>query len=97
MWQRIRTLIVKELLAVWRDPKSRMILIVPPLIQMLVFSFAATQEVKNVRDRGAEPRLRAPARATWWRGSRARRTSPRSTTCDDEDRDRARRSTRAAC
>ena len=49
MWQRIRTLIVKEFLAVWRDPKSRAILIVPPLVEMLVFSFAATQEVKNVR------------------------------------------------
>ena len=49
MWQRIRTLIVKEFLAVWRDPKSRMILIVPPLIELLVFSFAATQEVKDVR------------------------------------------------
>jgi ABC-2 type transport system permease protein len=49
MWQRIRSLIVKELLAVLRDPKSRFILIVPPLFQMLIFSFAATQEVKNVR------------------------------------------------
>lgn len=49
MWQRVRTLVVKELLAVWRDRKSRMILIVPPLVQMLVFTFAATQEVKNVR------------------------------------------------
>jgi ABC-2 type transport system permease protein len=48
MWQRIRTLIIKELLAVWRDPKSRIILFVPPLIQMLIFTFAATQEVKNV-------------------------------------------------
>jgi len=49
MWQRIRTLIIKELLAIWRDPHSRLILIIPPTIQMLVFSFAATQEVKNVR------------------------------------------------
>ncbi len=49
MWQRIRSLIVKELLAVLRDPKGRYILIVPPIIQMLVFSVAATQEVKNVR------------------------------------------------
>jgi ABC-2 type transport system permease protein len=45
---RIRSLIVKELLAVWRDKKSRIILIVPPLIQMVIFSFAATQEVKDV-------------------------------------------------
>jgi len=48
MIERIRCLIVKELLAVWRDARSRIILIVPPLIQMFVFTFAATQEVKNV-------------------------------------------------
>ena len=48
MLGRIRSLIVKELLAILRDPKSRIILIAPPLVQMLVFTFAATQEVKNV-------------------------------------------------
>ena len=66
MWQRIRSLIVKELLAVWRDPKGRFILIVPPMIQMLVFSFAATQEVKNVRiavlERGLRHRRARPGR-----------------------------------
>src|SRR5262249_2171145 len=49
MGQRILTLIVKELLAAWRDPRGRFILIGPPMIQLLVFTFAATQEVKNVR------------------------------------------------
>ncbi len=48
MFQRIRFLVIKELLAVWRDPRSRTILIVPPIIQMLVFTFAATQEVRDV-------------------------------------------------
>src|SRR3954471_18546156 len=48
-WRRISVLIVKEMLAVFRDPKSRFVLVVPPLVQMIVFSFAATQEVKNVR------------------------------------------------
>ena len=48
MWQRIRSLIIKELLAVLRDPRGRYILIVPPIVQMLIFSVAATQEVKNV-------------------------------------------------
>jgi ABC-2 type transport system permease protein len=48
MWQRIGTLIIKELLAVWRDPKSRAILVVPPVIEMCIFVFAATQEIKNV-------------------------------------------------
>jgi ABC-2 type transport system permease protein len=49
MFQRIGVLIIKELLAVWRDPKSRVILIVPPMMQMLIFSMAATQEVKNTQ------------------------------------------------
>ncbi|HTU26336.1 MAG TPA: hypothetical protein VMF30_13105, partial [Pirellulales bacterium] len=48
MWQRIWTLLIKELLALWRDPKSRGILIVPPLVEMCVFAFVATQEVKGV-------------------------------------------------
>ncbi|MHC1551630.1 ABC transporter permease [Phyllobacterium sp. K27] len=47
-WIRIKALIVKELLAVLRDPKSRLILIGPPIIQLVVFSYAATLEVKNV-------------------------------------------------
>jgi drug efflux transport system permease protein len=48
MIERIRRLIVKELLAVWRDHKSRAILVVPPILQMIVFTFAATQEVRDV-------------------------------------------------
>jgi ABC-2 type transport system permease protein len=48
MWLRIRSLIIKELLAVWRDPKSRFILLGPPVIEMFIFAYAATQEVKNV-------------------------------------------------
>lgn len=47
MFNRIRALIVKELLANLRDRKSRFVLIVPPLIQLFIFSFAATQEVKR--------------------------------------------------
>lgn len=45
---RVRSLIIKEFFAVWRDKRSRVILIVPPLVQMLIFTFAATQEVTNV-------------------------------------------------
>lgn len=56
---RLKALIIKELLAILRDPRSRVILVVPPILQLLVFSFAATLEVKNVnilvlnRDNGA--------------------------------------------
>jgi ABC-2 type transport system permease protein len=47
-WTRLRALIVKELLAVLRDPKGRAILIGPPIVQLFVFAFAATLEVRNV-------------------------------------------------
>lgn len=45
---RIKALIIKELLTVWRDRKSRFFLIFPPLFQLFVFAFAATLDVKNV-------------------------------------------------
>src|SRR5580692_6197369 len=48
MWIRIRSLIIKEFLSIWRDPKSRFILLAPPIIEMFIFAYAATQEVKNV-------------------------------------------------
>ncbi len=48
MLERVSALIYKEILAVWRDKKSRFVLIFPPLIQLLVFAFAATLDVKNV-------------------------------------------------
>ncbi|TWG91383.1 ABC-2 type transport system permease protein [Mesorhizobium sp. J18] len=48
MWTRLKALIIKELLAVLRDPKGRMILIGPPILQLLVFSYAATLEVRNI-------------------------------------------------
>ena len=48
MVRQIFALIVKELLAVLRDAKSRMVLIGPPLIQLLVFGYAATFDLNHV-------------------------------------------------
>jgi ABC-2 type transport system permease protein len=48
MIKRIKALIIKELIAVLRDKKSRYILIVPPIIQLLIFSLAATLDVTNI-------------------------------------------------
>jgi ABC-2 type transport system permease protein len=48
MLLRIFSLIVKELLSVWADPKSRFMLLGPPVIELVLFAYAATQEVKNV-------------------------------------------------
>ena len=48
MFTRILSLIRKEILAVWRDKKSRLVLIIPPIVQLFIFAFAATLDVKNV-------------------------------------------------
>jgi ABC-2 type transport system permease protein len=48
MIRQVLALIVKELLAVLRDAKSRMVLIGPPLIQLLVFGYAATFDLNHV-------------------------------------------------
>jgi len=45
---RILALIVKEMLSLFRDPKGRIVMIAPPLLQLLIFAFAATLEVDNV-------------------------------------------------
>lgn len=48
MVHRLAALVHKEFLAVWSDRRSRMILIGPPLLMMVLFSFAATLDVTNV-------------------------------------------------
>ncbi|WP_078118992.1 ABC transporter permease [Thiosocius teredinicola] len=47
-WRRIFALIVKELLAILRDKKSRIVLIGPPIAQLLVFGYAATFDLNNL-------------------------------------------------
>ena len=45
---RLFNLIVKEFLASLRDPKTRAVLIGPPIMQIFIFTYAITLEVKNV-------------------------------------------------
>lgn len=48
MIRALPALIKKEFLAIWKDKKSRVIIIVPPLLQLFLFSFAANLQVKNI-------------------------------------------------
>jgi ABC-2 type transport system permease protein len=48
MWGRTFNLVVKEFLQLLRDPHSRFILIIPPLLQVIIFGYAATFEVHQV-------------------------------------------------
>ena len=45
---RIVALITKEFLALLRDPRSRFVIILPPIIQLIVFGYAATYDVTDV-------------------------------------------------
>lgn len=60
--RRIFALIKKEFITIWKDPKSRGIIIGLPLLQLLVFANAITMEVKNIdavvidRDNSVESR-----------------------------------------
>ena len=47
MLYRLLCLIRKELQVILGDPKTRLLLIMPVLLQTLVFAFAATLEVRN--------------------------------------------------
>ncbi len=44
----LRAQIVKELLALLRSPRARFSIIMPPILQLFVFSFAMTLDVKNI-------------------------------------------------
>ncbi|MDE3062204.1 MAG: ABC transporter permease [Acidobacteriota bacterium] len=49
MWSRMKQMIVKEFIQVLRDKRTRFVLIIPPIIQMLIFGYAANFEVHHVR------------------------------------------------
>jgi ABC-2 type transport system permease protein len=62
MVYRIFCLVVKEFLALLKDKKSRVVIVVPPILQLLVFGYAATYDLRDVpyavynEDRGAASR-----------------------------------------
>ncbi len=64
---RIREMVRKELRQLFRDPKTRRIIFVSPVIQLILFGYAVNTDVRNVatylvdHDRTAESRLLADA------------------------------------
>src|SRR5271170_239492 len=49
MRQRLRCMIRKEFLQVLREPRMRVMLFMPPLIQLLIFGFAVNLDVNDAR------------------------------------------------
>ncbi len=48
MWLRLRAMLVKEFLQVFRDKRTRFLLFGPPVIQMVIFGYAATLDIQHV-------------------------------------------------
>lgn len=47
MWERIREIVRKEFRQVLREPRMRVILFVPPLMQLIIFGYAVNLDVEN--------------------------------------------------
>ena len=49
MFKRLMHMLIKEFKQVLRDPRMKMIIFVSPLLQMVVFAFALTTDVTNIK------------------------------------------------
>jgi ABC-2 type transport system permease protein len=48
MLRRLRQIIIKEFIQVWRDRKLRFFLIFPPLVQLITYGYVVNFDIKNV-------------------------------------------------
>src|SRR5881394_1807572 len=49
MWERIRVMLRKEFIQALREPRMRVMLFVPPMVQLIVFGFAVNLDVDHAR------------------------------------------------
>jgi ABC-2 type transport system permease protein len=63
MWERIAVILRKEFIQLFREPRMRGLLLVPPLLQLIIFGYAVTLDVDNARiawmDNDGTPESRA--------------------------------------
>jgi drug efflux transport system permease protein len=60
---RIRQMLVKEFLQMFRDPRMRLVILVMPLVQLTVLAFALTTDVKNISTAVVDPDLTVDSRS----------------------------------
>lgn len=48
MWHHMLALIIKEFLALLKDKHSRFVIIIPPIVQLVVFGYAATYDLNRI-------------------------------------------------
>ena len=48
MWERIKRMLVKEFIEIFRDPRMKAMIFVVPILQLIIFSYAANTDVRHV-------------------------------------------------
>ncbi len=48
MWERIVQIFKKEMIQIFRDKRMRLLVFFPPLVQLVIFGYAATTDVKHI-------------------------------------------------
>jgi ABC-2 type transport system permease protein len=48
MFRRLKAMLIKEFIQVFRDPRMRIMLFVPPLTQLIVFGYAANTDIREI-------------------------------------------------
>ncbi len=48
MFERIKHMLIKEFIQIFRDPRMRFVIFLPPIIQVLVFGYAVTTDVRHI-------------------------------------------------
>jgi ABC-2 type transport system permease protein len=62
MFLRLKAMLIKEFIQVFRDPRMRIMLFLPPLMQLIIFGYAANTDIRNIslavydQDRSPESR-----------------------------------------
>jgi len=49
MYERIKYMLIKEFIQIFRDPRMKSVIFLMPIIQVLIFGYAVTTDVKDVR------------------------------------------------
>ncbi len=49
MLDRLRHMLIKEFIQIYRDPRMRAVIMIVPIIQVLIFGYAVTTDVRNIQ------------------------------------------------
>ena len=49
MFHRLTSIIRKEFIQIWRDPRTLIIILIIPIVQLFLLGYSATNDIRNVQ------------------------------------------------